>query len=68
MNQGVYTKLLDWMPPVERCILVADDVQSYFQTVGEWIASDSIRKRSEKLRILLLEREGEDLNSAKWQR
>ena len=66
LNQGVYTKLLNWMPPVERCILVADDVQSYFQTVGEWIASDSIRKRSEKLRILLLEREGEGLNSAKW--
>ena len=66
LNQGVYTKLLDWRPPVDRCILVADDVQSYFQTVGEWIASDSIRQRSEKLRIILLEREGADMNSAKW--
>lgn len=66
LNQGVYTKLLGWRPPVDRCILVADDVQSYLQTVGEWIASDSIRQRSEKLRILLLEREGEDMNSAKW--
>ena len=66
LNQGVYTKLLDWRPPVERCILVADDVQSYFQTVGEWIVSDSIRQRSEKLRIILLEREGADMNSAKW--
>lgn len=66
LNQGVYTKLLGWRPPVDRCILVADDVQSYLQDVGEWIASDSIRQRSEKLRILLLEREGEDMNSAKW--
>ncbi|MDE6387367.1 MAG: SIR2 family protein [Lachnospiraceae bacterium] len=65
-NQDIYPRLLDWMPPVEQCILVADDVQSYLQAIGEWISSISKKKRSEKLRILLLEREGKDLNSAKW--
>lgn len=65
-NQDIYPRLLDWMPPVDQCILVADDVQSYLQAIGEWISSVSKKKRSEKLRILLLEREGEDLSSAKW--
>lgn len=41
-------------------------MQSYLQAIGEWIRSASKKKRSEKLRILLLEREGEDLSSAKW--
>ncbi len=66
LNRDFYTKLLDWTPPVDRCILVADDVQSYFQTVGEWFVSVSSRPRSEKLRIILLEREGKNLNSSKW--
>ncbi len=65
-NQDIYPRLLDWTPPVDQCILVADDVQSYLQAIGNWISSVSKKKRSEKLRILLLEREGEDLNSAKW--
>lgn len=65
-NQDIYPRLLGWTPPVDQCILVADDVQSYLQAIGEWIISVSKKKRSEKLRILLLEREGEDLSSAKW--
>lgn len=65
-NQDIYPRLLDWTPPVDQCILVADDVQSYLQAIGNWMSSVSKKKRSEKLRILLLEREGEDLNSAKW--
>ena len=65
-NQDIYPRLLDWTPPVDQCILVADDVQSYLQAIGEWISSVSKKKRSEKLRVLLLEREGEDLSSAKW--
>ncbi len=65
-NQDIYPRLLDWTPPVDQCILVADDVQSYLQAIVEWISSVSKKKRSEKLRVLLLEREGEDLSSAKW--
>ncbi len=67
LNQNIYPKMLNWTPPAQRCILVADDVQSYIQAIGEWIGSVSTRKRSEKLRILLLEREGEKLGSAKWE-
>ena len=66
LNQNIYPRLLDWPLPVDQCILVADDVQSYLQAIGEWISSVSKKKRSEKLRVLLLEREGEDLSSAKW--
>lgn len=61
-----YVSLADWKPPTDRCIVVADDVQAHLQTVGSWIVSVSAHLRSEKLRILLLERDGKDLDSAKW--
>lgn len=61
-----YDGLAHWVPPADRCIVIADDVQAHLQTVGEWITFISGCLRSEKLRILLLEREGKDLRSAKW--
>lgn len=61
-----YANLPHWTPPVDPCIVVADDVQAHFQTIGDWIVSISTRQRSEKLRVLLLERDGKDLSSAKW--
>ncbi len=61
-----YDNLLHWTLPTDRCIIVADDVQAHLQTIGNWIVSVSSRPRSEKLRIILLERDGKDLSSAKW--
>ena len=46
--------------------MVADDVQAYLQAVGNWMISLSACPRSEKLRLLLLERDGKDLATAKW--
>ncbi len=66
LKHSDYDNLLHWTPPVDRCIIVADDVQAHLQTIGHWIESVSVSPRSEKLRIILLEREGKDLNSAKW--
>lgn len=61
-----YDSLAHWFPPSDPCILVADDVQAHLQTLGKWMLSISSRMRSEKLRMILLERDGENLNSAKW--
>ncbi len=61
-----YDNLSHWTPPVDRCIIVADDIQAHLQKIGNWIVSVSACSRSEKLRIILLERDGKDLNSAKW--
>ena len=66
LEHSEYEKLSQWTPPVDRCIVVADDVQAYLQAIGSWIISISGRKRSEKLRIILLERDGKDLSSARW--
>lgn len=66
LKHNDYDDLAHWMPPTDRCIVVADDVQAHIQAVGGWIASVSTRLRSEKLRILLLERGGKDLASAEW--
>jgi hypothetical protein len=66
LEHSEYEKLSKWTPPVDRCIVVADDVQAYLQAIGSWIISISGRKRSEKLRIILLERDGKDLSSARW--
>lgn len=66
LRHSDYGNLDHWIPPVDRCIVVADDVQANLQTIGDWIISISARQRSEKLRIILLERDGKNLNSAKW--
>ncbi|MBD5098183.1 MAG: hypothetical protein HDT35_01270 [Clostridiales bacterium] len=66
LKHNEYDGLAHWIPPTDRCIVVADDVQAHIQAVGSWITSVSARLRSEKLRILLLERSGKDLVSAKW--
>ena len=66
LTRNDYRGLSQIIPPVGRCIVVADDVQDYLPDIGKWLMSVSERPRSEKLRILLLERDGRDLSSAKW--
>lgn len=66
LKHSDYENLNHWTPPADRCIIVADDVQAHLQLIGNWIISISTRLRSEKLRIILLERDGNDLGSAKW--
>lgn len=66
LKHSDYDDLIHWTPPVDRCIVVADDVQAHLQTVGNWINSVLTCQRSEKLRIILLERDGKDLSSARW--
>ncbi len=55
-----------WVPEVPRTIVVLDDVQAHMELVRQWLNRVVRRPRSEKLRILLLEREGRDLNSSPW--
>ncbi len=66
LEQKDYSKLSDLPLPGNPCIVVADDVQSHLQNIGTWLASVLECERSEKLRILLLEREGGELDSARW--
>lgn len=58
--------LREWLPETPRTIVVLDDVQSYMEQIRQWINEMVRLPRSEKLRILLLEREGKDLNSSPW--
>ena len=55
-----------WVPEIPRTIVVLDDVQAHMELVRRWLNDAVHHPRSEKLRILLLEREGKDLNSASW--
>ena len=55
-----------WFPGTSRTIVVLDDVQAHMERVRTWLTTVVRRPRSEKLRILLLEREGKDLDSSSW--
>ena len=58
--------LHEWLPETPRTIVVLDDVQSHMEQVRQWLNEVVRHPRSEKLRVLLLEREGTDLNSSSW--
>lgn len=59
-------ELPGWMPEAERTIVVLDDVQAYMESVCSWMTRVDCTPRSEDLRILLLEREGETLQDSSW--
>lgn len=63
---GDLVNLPMWLPETSRTIVVLDDVQSHMEQVRQWLNEVVRDPRSEKLRILLLEREGKDLNSSSW--
>ncbi len=52
--------------PGERCILVADDVQAYFDNLRQQLNQILANPRVNDLRVILLERDGKDLQSASW--
>lgn len=66
LKRDDYKHLSDWTPSADNSLVIADDAQAYLQIIGEWICSTIDRPRSQKLRIILLERDGTDLNSASW--
>ena len=65
-NANPIEALHEWLPETPRTIVVLDDVQSHMEQVRRWLNEVVHHHRSEKLRILLLEREGKDLNSSSW--
>lgn len=65
-NANSIDALEEWVPGVPRTIVVLDDVQGYMGAIRKWLNIVVRKPRSEKLRILLLEREGEGLDSSTW--
>ena len=65
-NANSIEALHEWLPDTPRTIVVLDDIQSHMEQVRQWLNEVVHHHRSEKLRILLLEREGKDLNSSSW--
>ena len=61
-------RLTDLQLPAENTIVVLDDVQADTQTAGEWLKAMRTHRRANRLRILLIEREGADYGSADWLR
>ena len=59
-------ELAAWTPDISKTIVVLDDVQAYMEIVCKWLSRIDRTPRSEPLRILLLERDGEDMASASW--
>ena len=59
-------ELPGWMPEAGKTIVVLDDVQAYMESVCAWMTRVDCTPRSEDLRILLLEREGETLRDSSW--
>lgn len=66
LKQENYRNIINLIPGPNDTLVIADDAQAYLQDVGEWITSISERPRSGKLRIILLERDGNNLKSASW--
>ena len=65
-NANSIESLDTWVPEISRTIVVLDDVQAHMELIRRWLNAVVRCLRSEKLRILLLEREGQDLNSSSW--
>ena len=59
-------ELAAWTPDISKTIVVLDDVQAHIETVCSWLSKMDRTARSEDLRILLLERDGKNLDSASW--
>lgn len=59
-------ELAAWTPDISKTIVVLDDVQAHMETVCSWLSRMDRTARSEDLRILLLERDGKNLDSASW--
>ena len=58
--------LAQFQPETAPSLVVLDDVQGHMEQVRAWLSKTAFLRRSEKLRILLLEREGKDVASASW--
>jgi len=67
-SRDQYDQLTAFHLPVEDTIVVLDDIQADTQTVGSWLKSMRQHRRRNRLRILLLERDGVDVDSADWLR
>ena len=67
-SRDQYDQLSAFCVPVEDTIVVLDDIQADTQMVGSWLKSMRQHRRRNRLRILLLERDGVDFDSADWLR
>lgn len=67
-SRDQYDQLAELRLPAENTIVVLDDVQADTQTAGEWLKAMRTYSRINRLRILMIEREGKDYASADWLR
>ena len=67
-SRDQYDQLAALRLPAENTIVVLDDVQADTQTAGEWLNAMRNHRRINRLRILMIEREGTDYASADWPR
>lgn len=67
-SRDQYDQLAGLRLPAENTIVVLDDVQADTQTAGDWLKAMRTYSRINRLRILMIEREGTDYTSADWLR
>lgn len=67
-SRDQYDQLAGLRLPAENTIVVLDDVQADTQSAGEWLKAMRTYSRINRLRILMIEREGTDYTSADWLR
>lgn len=68
LSRDQYGQLATLQLPAENTIVVLDDVQADTQTAGTWLNAMRTHRRINRLRILMIEREGTDYGSADWLR
>ena len=67
-SRDQYDRLTELSLPSENTIVVLDDVQADTQTAGAWLNAMRNHRRINRLRILMIEREGTEYASADWLR
>ena len=67
-NRDQYDRLTSLRLPAKNTIVVLDDVQADIQSAGEWLKIMRTYRRINRLRILLIERDGLDYDHADWLR
>lgn len=68
LSRDQYGQLATLQLPAENTIVVLDDVQADTQTAGTWLNAMRTHRRVNRLRILMIERDGTDYGSADWLR
>ena len=68
LSHNANLALAKFEPVANKTLLICDDVQAYIDELDTWMHVHFAQHRSEKLRVLLIERENKKMDSFTWKK